>query len=68
VKRECAYSVYNDERDRLLGSLDYVDFLYECKGCLCCVQSCTKGLLSWQVNPAYLQMGDEVWTADIRFP
>ena len=65
VKRECAYSVYNDERDRLLGSLDYVDFLYECKGCLCCVQSCTKGLLSWQMNPAFLQMGDEVWTSDI---
>jgi ferredoxin len=65
VKRECAYSVYNDERDRLLDSVDYVDYLYECKGCLCCVQSCTKGLLSWQMNPAYLQMGDEVWTADI---
>ncbi|MDO8588526.1 MAG: glutamate synthase-related protein [Armatimonadota bacterium] len=65
VKRECAYSVYNDERDRLLQSVDYVDYLYECKGCLCCVQSCTKGLLSWQVNPQYLALGDEVWTADI---
>jgi ferredoxin len=65
VKRECAYDVYDKERDRLLGTLDYVDYLYECKGCLCCVQSCTKGLLSWQVNPNYLALGDDVWTADI---
>ncbi|MDO8684097.1 MAG: glutamate synthase-related protein [Armatimonadota bacterium] len=65
VKRECAYSVYNDERDRLLENVEYVDYLYECKGCLCCVQSCTKGLLSWQINPAYLALGDEIWTADI---
>jgi len=65
VKRECAYSVYNDERDRLRHTVEYVDYLYECKGCLCCVQSCTKGLLSWDVNPEYEKMGDEVWTPDI---
>jgi ferredoxin len=65
VKRECAYSVYDDERDRLHDRVEYVDYLYECKGCLCCVQSCTKGLLSWQVNPEYLELGDDVWTADI---
>ncbi|MCE5198440.1 MAG: glutamate synthase-related protein [Armatimonadota bacterium] len=66
VKRECIYSVYNDERDRLQKTVqDYVDYLYECKGCLCCVQSCTKGLLTQQVNPEYLEMGDDVWTADI---
>ncbi len=65
VKRECAYSVYNDERDRLHAAADYVDYLYECKGCLCCVQSCTKGLLSHQVNPEFLTLGDEVWTGDI---
>lgn len=65
VKRECAYSVYNDERDRLSESVEYVDYLYECKGCLCCVQSCTKGLLTKQVNPEYAELGDEVWTPDI---
>lgn len=66
VKRECAYSVYNDERDRLQHvAEDYVEYLYECKGCLCCVQSCTKGLLTQQVNSEYLAMGDDVWTADI---
>jgi len=65
VKRECAYSVYNDERDRLQDKLEYVDYLYECKGCLCCVQSCTKGLLTGQINPEYMALGDEVWTPDI---
>ena len=66
VKRECVYSVYDDERDRLQRSgVEYVDYLYECKGCLCCVQSCTKGLLSWNINPQYERMGDEVWTPDI---
>ena len=65
VKRECACSVYDDERDRLHDGVEYVDYLYECKGCLCCVQTCTKGLLSWQINPEYLELGDDVWTADI---
>ena len=65
VKKECAYDVYANERDRLKGAVEYVDYLYECKGCLCCVQSCTKGLLSSRINPEFLQLGDEVWTADI---
>ena len=65
VKRECAYDVYDKERERLQGALEYVDYLYECKGCLCCVQSCTKGLLSWRINPDFTNLGDEVWTADI---
>lgn len=81
VKRECAYGVYDNERDRLSGSwsntsdlgpntagrdaVEYIDYIYECRGCLCCVQSCTKGLLSWDVNPEYLKMGDDVWTPDI---
>ncbi len=65
VKRECAYRVYDSERDELKAATEYVDYIYDCKGCLCCVQSCTKGLLSWEMNPAYAEMGDEVWTADI---
>ncbi len=60
VKRECAYSVYDEERDRLQGATDYVDYLYECKGCLCCVQTCTKGLLTQEVNPEFEALGDEV--------
>jgi ferredoxin len=65
VKRECAYQVYDSERDRLRDGVEYVDYLYECKGCLCCVQSCAKGLLTQQVNPEYADLGDEVWTPDI---
>lgn len=65
VKRECAYSVYDGERDRLQGATDYVDYLYECKGCLCCVQSCTKGLLTQEINPEFETLGDKVWTPDI---
>lgn len=65
VKRECAYSVYDDERDRLKGATDYVDYLYECKGCLCCVQSCTKGLLTQEINPEFEALGHSVWTPDI---
>lgn len=65
VKRECAYSVYNDERERLQTTRDYVDYLYECKGCLCCVQSCTKGLLRSAINPEFEALGDEVWTPGI---
>lgn len=65
VKRECTYSVYNDERDRLVNNQNYADYLYECKGCLSCVQSCTKGLLTWEVNPEFESLGDEVWTPQI---
>lgn len=65
VKRECAYDVYDSERDRLRENVEYVDYLYECKGCLCCVQSCTKGLLSWDVNPEFEELGNEVWKPDI---
>jgi len=64
VKRECAYAVYDQERDRL-KEREYADYLYDCRGCLCCVQGCTKGLLTWETNPAYEMLGDDVWTPDI---
>lgn len=65
VKRECVYSVYEKENDRLRETGEYLDYIYECMGCLCCVQSCTKGLLTQHVNPDYMDLGDEVWTSDI---
>ncbi len=66
VKRECAYDIHKKERDRLQQpAADHLDYLYECKGCLCCVQNCTKGLLSKQINPEYLALGNKVWTPDI---
>ena len=43
----------------------YADYLYECKNCLCCVQSCTKGLLSRKVNPEFEALGDSFWSPDV---
>jgi len=65
VKRECVYNVYSTEDRRLREATDYVDYLYDCRSCLSCVQSCTKGLLSRRVNPAYLRLGDDFWTPDV---
>jgi len=65
VKRECIYDCYNDEDDRVRKIEGYLDYLYECKNCLCCVQSCTKGLLSRKVNPEFEALGDRFWSADI---
>jgi len=65
VKRECVYDCYSDEDNRLRKIGGYADYLYECKSCLCCVQSCTKGLLSRKVNPEFQALGDDFWTPDI---
>jgi ferredoxin len=65
VKRECIYDCYKDEDDRLRKIDAYVDYLYECKSCLSCVQSCTKGLLARKVNPEFEALGDGFWTPDI---
>jgi len=65
VKRECIYDCYKDEDSRLRKVDAYVDYLYECKSCLSCVQSCTKGLLSRRVNPEYRVLGNDFWTPEI---
>ena len=65
VKRECIYDCYKDEDGRLREIDGYVDYLYECKSCLSCVQSCTKGLLSRKVNPEFAALGDDTWGPDI---
>ncbi len=65
VKRECVYDCYKEEDDRLRKIDGYVDYLYECKSCLSCVQSCTKGLLSRKVNPEFEALGSGFWSADV---
>ncbi len=65
VKRECVYDCYKEEDTRLRKIEGYLDYLYECKNCLCCVQSCTKGLLSRKVNPEFEALGGGFWDADI---
>jgi len=65
VKKECIYDCYTEEDDRLRTIEGYVDYLYECKSCLSCVQSCIKGLLSRKVNPEFEALGDRFWSSDI---
>jgi Pyruvate/2-oxoacid:ferredoxin oxidoreductase delta subunit len=65
VKRACAYGFYRDEADTLRREIGYLDYIYQCKGCLSCVQDCTKGILTRVVNPEYSLLGDEYYTPSI---
>jgi ferredoxin len=65
VKRACIYGLYRDEADTLHNELGYLDYIYQCKGCLSCVQNCTKNILTRVVNPEYLRLGDDYFTPDI---
>lgn len=65
VKRACIYGLYRDEADTLHNELGYLDYIYQCKGCLSCVQNCTKNILTRVVNPEYLRLGDDYYTPDI---
>jgi ferredoxin len=65
VKRACPYGFYRDEADTLRKEAGYLEYIYQCKGCLSCVQDCTKGILTRVVNPEYHRMGDEYYTPDI---
>jgi hypothetical protein len=53
-----------DEAD-ITHELGYLDYIYQCKGCLSCVQNCTKNILTRVVNPEYLRLGDSYYTPDI---
>ena len=64
VKRSCIYGFYRDEADTLREELGFLDYIYQCKGCLSCVQDCTKALLTRVVNPEYERLGDEYYTPD----
>lgn len=65
VKRACAYGFYREEADTLHDEVGYLDYIYQCKGCLSCVQDCTKGILTRIVNPEYNRMGDTYYTPAI---
>jgi ferredoxin len=65
VKRACVYGLYRDESERLRNENGYLDYLYQCKGCLSCIQNCTKNLLTRVVNPEYRRLGDDYFTPDI---
>ncbi len=65
VKKACIYGLYRDETDTLRDEIGYLDYIYQCKGCLSCVQNCTKNILTRVVNPEYLRLGDDYFTPDI---
>ncbi|MCY2929190.1 MAG: glutamate synthase-related protein [Planctomycetota bacterium] len=65
VKRACVYGLFRDEADALHETHDFLDYIYQCKGCLSCVQNCTKGILTRVVNPEYKRLGDAYFTPDI---
>ena len=65
VKRGCIYGLYRDEADALRDDIGYLDYIYQCKGCLSCVQNCTKNILTRVVNPEYRRLGDAYYSPDI---
>jgi len=65
VKKGCVYGLYRDEADALRDEIGYLDYIYQCKGCLTCVQNCTKNILTRVVNPEYERLGDSYYTPDI---
>jgi len=65
VKRGCIYGLWRDEADTLHDERGYLDYVYQCRGCLTCVQDCTKGILTRVINPEYERLGDEYFTPDI---
>jgi ferredoxin len=65
VKKGCVYGLYRDELDALHDKPGYLDYIYQCKGCLTCIQNCTKNILTRVVNPEYERLGDAYFTPDI---
>ena len=65
VKRGCVYGFYRDEADTLRDEIGYLDYIYQCKGCLSCVQDCTKNILTRVVNPEFKRLGDSYYTPEI---
>ena len=65
VKRGCVYGFYRDEADTLRDDVGYLDYIYQCKGCLSCVQNCTKNILTRVMNPEFKRLGDSYYTPEI---
>ncbi|MHC4402987.1 MAG: glutamate synthase-related protein [Planctomycetota bacterium] len=65
VKRGCVYGFYRDEADTLRNETGYLDYIYQCKGCLNCVQDCTKGILTRVINPEFQRLGNDHFTPEM---
>ncbi len=64
VKKKCVYNIFKDNFLHW-SSMKDPEYLYTCKSCLRCVQECTKGIFNLALNPDYLTLGDDYWTAHI---
>ena len=65
VKKGCVYDIYKEETTALHEERGYLDYIYKCKGCLTCVQNCTKNILTRVVNTEYERLGDSYYNPDI---
>ena len=65
VKRDCIYDFYRSEADTLRAETGYLDYIFQCKGCLNCVQNCTKGILTRVLNPEFNRIGDAYYQPEI---
>jgi len=65
VKRNCIYGLYRNEADMLHDERGFLDYVYHCKGCLTCVQNCTKGILTRVLNPEFRRLGDDYYRPEI---
>ena len=65
VKKACVYDRHREESDYIRNMQDVDALFFDCMGCLSCVQNCTKGLLSLEINPIWEALGNSYWTPDI---
>ena len=65
VKKGSVYDIYQEETTALHEERGYLDYIYKCKGCLTCVQNCTKNILTRVVNTEYERLGDDYYNPDI---
>jgi hypothetical protein len=65
VKNACVSGIWPLERAHDLDPAAPLEPAFDCRGCLSCVQGCTKGILSLSVNPAYLALGDRYWSREM---
>lgn len=65
VKKSCVFDLYKDENTALHDEHGYLDYIYQCKGCMQCIQNCTKNLLSRMINPEYTLLGDDYYTPEV---
>ncbi|MDZ7262840.1 MAG: glutamate synthase-related protein, partial [candidate division KSB1 bacterium] len=61
--RLCIFEVHKRSEEDYRKMADPGD--YKCKNCFMCIQGCTRGALSMSLNPAYLELGDGLYTPEI---